>query len=247
MTQAGDARIAGLCRFECIFRAAGQGSARRNNNREETMRTYLILSTATALLVGGNAMAGGASYDFVQGGVMASRVNWYSTNETGTGPGVGGEVGITSFLYGLLDISRVTYSLEGREEQTFQPVSLGVGAHAALGAVDLFGALSLERLKYEVDLGGGCCGSTTYSGAGLTVGARGMVAGHVQWSGSLKYRDLDELKGAITLGVGGHYYFKPTMAVGLNLARTQYDEEHTLLGTELSLLFSFRYDFSSMR
>jgi hypothetical protein len=84
----------------------------------------------------------------------------------------------------------------------------------------------------------------TDSGVGLTVGARGVVAENILWSGSLKYRDLDEFDSAPGISVSGHYYFRPNMAAGVVLTRTDYRKGGP---NETSALLNFRYDFSSFR
>lgn len=207
------------------------------------MRKHLFLSAAAALVVGGNALAAEVSYNYVQGGLAVSRLSGNGESDTGIGLGVKGEAEIWSFLYGSLDVGNVKYSPTDAVDLTFQPVSLGVGAHTALGSVDVFGGLSLERVKVKTDVDGFGSNSNSDSGLGLTVGARGMVAENIQWTGSLKYRDMDDLDSIITIDVGGHYYFKPNMAVGVNLTRNDYDNDLA----ETAVLFSFRYDFSSMR
>ena len=210
------------------------------------MRKHLFLSAAAALVVGGSAMAAeGPSYNFGQGGLLVSSSKFFGDSETGVGIGLGGEAEIWEFLYGFVNIGTVKYSLDGGDITT-TPASLGVGAHTSLGAVDLFGGLSLERLKLKVNPDGPG-GSTSFSdsGPGLTVGVRGVAMDKIQWSGSLKYADLGDFDDVITIGVSGHYYFNDNMAVGINLARAEYDGSGA--DGETSVLFNFRYDFSSMR
>lgn len=209
------------------------------------MRKHLILSAAVAMAIGGNAFAAeGVSYNFGQGGLLISSSDVLGDSETGLGIGVGGEAEIWEFLYGFLNVSTVKYSLDGGDV-TLTPASLGVGAHWSLGAVDVFGGLSLERVKLKANPDGPADSfSYSESGPGLTVGARGIIMDNVQWSGSLKYADLGDFDNVLTLGVSGHYYFNDNMAVGINLARTEYDGPSD---GETSALLNFRYDFSSFR
>jgi hypothetical protein len=209
------------------------------------MRKHLILSAAAALVVGGNALAAeGVSYNFVQGGLAVASLSSNGDSEDGIGIGISGEAEIWEFLYGFVDISNVTYKPDGAD-LTFAPASLGVGAHMPLGPVDAFAGLSMERVKVKVDPDGpGSSFSNSDSGVGLTAGVRGMLGENVQWSGSLKYRDLDDLDSALGLSISGHYYFRPTMAAGVTLTRTDYRSGGP---NETSALFTFRYDFSSMR
>lgn len=209
------------------------------------MRKHLILTAAAALTMGGSALAAeGVSYNFAQGGLAISRLSSGGDSENGVGLGIAGEAEIWEFLYGFADVSTVQYDVSGGKI-TFTPASLGVGAHTALGAVDVFGGLSLERVKYEANPDGpGGTFSYSDSGVGLTAGARGVVAENIQWSGSLKYRDLDDLDSALSISISGHYYFRPNMAAGVVLTRTDYRNGGP---NETAALFNFRYDFSSLR
>ena len=209
------------------------------------MRKHLLLSAAAVLVVGANAAAAeGPSYNFGQGGLLVSSSKLTGDRETGLGIGIGGEAEIWKFVYGFVNVGTVKYSLNGGDI-TITPASLGAGAHMSLGAVDLFGGLSLERLKVKVNPDGPGGYSVSDSGPGLTVGVRGVLMENIQWSGSLKYADLGDFDDVTTLGVSGHYYFKPNMAVGINLARTEYDGGGA--DGETSVFFNFRYDFSGMR
>jgi hypothetical protein len=209
------------------------------------MRKHLLLSAATALVVGANAVAAeGPSYNFGQGGLAVASLSSNGDSESGLGLSVSGEAEIWEFLYGFVDISNITYTPSGGD-LTFAPASLGVGAHMPLGTVDAFAGLSLERVKVKVNPDGpGGSFSNSDSGVGLTAGVRGVLGENVQWSGSLKYRDLDDLDSALSLSVGGHYYFRSNMAAGVTLTRTDYRSGGP---NETSALFSFRYDFSSLR
>jgi hypothetical protein len=208
------------------------------------MRKHIFLTAAAALVVGGNALAAeGVSYNFAQGGLAVSSLSSGGDDENGFGLGVSGEAEIWEFLYGFVDLSSVTYTPSG-VDITFAPASLGVGAHMPLGAVDAFAGLSLERIKVKVDPDGSGSFSNSDSGVGLTAGVRGMLGENVQWSGNLKYRDLDDLDSALGISVSGHYYFRPTMAAGLTLTRTDYRSGGP---NETSALVTFRYDFSSLR
>jgi hypothetical protein len=209
------------------------------------MRKHLLLSAAAALVVGTNALAAeGPSYNFAQGGLAVASLSANGDSESGLGLGVSGEADIWEFLYGFADIGSIKYSPNGYDV-TFAPASLGVGAHMPLGAVSGFAGLSLERVKVKVNFDGpGGSGSNSDSGLGLTAGVRGLLGENIQWSGSLKYRDLDDLDSALSISVGGHYYFNSNMAVGVTLTRTDYRGGGP---NETSGLFNFRYDFSSMR
>jgi hypothetical protein len=208
------------------------------------MRKHLILSAAAALVVGANAQAAeGVSYNFVQGGLAVASLSSGGEDENGFGIGISGEAEIWEFLYGFVDLSSVTYTPSG-VDITFAPASLGVGAHMPLGAVDGFAGLSMERVKVKVDPDGSGSFSNSDSGVGLTAGERGKLGESVQWSGSLKYRDLDDLDSTLGVSISGHYYFRPTMAAGVTLTRTDYRSGGP---NETSALFTFRYDFNSMR
>lgn len=208
------------------------------------MRKHLFLSAAAALVVGGNALAAEVSYNYVQGGLAVSRLSASGDSENGLGIGIGAEARIWEFLYGFADVSSVQYDFTGGKT-TFTPASLGVGANTSLGAVDVFGGLSLERVKYEFNPDGpGGTFSISDTGVGLTAGVRGVLGENIQWSGSLKYRDLDDLDSALGISVSGHYYFRPNMAAGLTLTRTDYRSGGP---NETVALLNFRYDFSSMR
>jgi hypothetical protein len=209
------------------------------------MRKQLFLSTAAALVMGGNAMAAeGVSYNFAQGGLAVASLSSNGNDENGFGIAIAGEAEVWEFLYGFVDISTITYTPTGADV-TFAPASLGVGAHHSLGAVDAFAGLSLERVKFKVNPDGpGGSFSNSDSGVGLTVGVRGLLGDNVQWNGNLKYRDLDDLDSTLGVSVSGHYYFRSNMAAGLTLTRTDYRSGGP---NETSALLSFRFDFSSMR
>lgn len=206
------------------------------------MRKHLFLSAAAALVVGGNALAAeGVSYNFAQGGLAVASLSNNGDSESGLGLGISGEAEVWKFLYGFVDISTVKYD---DADLTFSPASLGVGAHMPLGAVDAFAGLSLERVKVKVNPDGPGSFSNSDSGVGLTAGVRGVLAENIQWSGSLKYRDLDDLDSALGISISGHYYFRPNMAAGVTLTRTDYRSGGP---NETSALLNFRYDFSGMR
>ncbi len=205
------------------------------------MRKYLFLSTAAALVLGGEALADGMNYNYVQGDVNLGQLSSGGESIDGTGFAIEGSGAIGEDLLVFGSAGTTKYE-EGGESVRFNPISLGLGGRVALGSnLDLVGGASYERVKLSIP-----GFSIARGGWGLRAGLRGMAAEKFEWTAGLKYSHLEDLKQILDFTVGGHYYFTPAFAVGLDLTARKYDKD--AVGSNLketTAAIGFRYAFGS--
>lgn len=208
------------------------------------MHKRLGLLAAAALACGGQAMADGFNYNYIQGDIVGSEIRGSGDSTSGEGFGINGSAELGPGWTAFFGIERTRYSETGATLK-FTPVTIGVGFHAPISpTVDVVAGASFERVKLNAALSGFGSGSTSENGWGLGAGLRGMVGEKVQWGGDIKYRDVGDLKGILAISVGGRYYFTPVFGVGLELSTDRYDKD--ALGTTLKenkAVLSFRYEF----
>jgi hypothetical protein len=208
------------------------------------MNKRVIFSAAAALLLGGQALAEGISYNYVQADLIGSQLRGSGDHTNGSGFGVNGSVGIGANALGFFDLWTTKYSESGADLR-FTPISLGLGTHVPLsGTTDFVGTASFERVRAKASLAGLGSGSESYNGWGLGAGLRGLAGDQIDWTAGLKYRHLSTLKSIFGLTFGGHYYFTPQFALGLDLTFQKYDK-NTLDVKENMASVVFRYDFGS--
>ena len=208
-------------------------------------RNQVIFSAAAALLLGGQALAEGMSYNYVQVDVIGSQLRGSGDHTNGSGFGAHGSVGFGQSAIGFFDVGTTKYSESGADLK-FTPVSLGLGAHVPLSDMtDFVGTASYERVKAKASLAGFGSASDSYSGWGLGAGLRGLAGEKFDWTATLKYRHVSTLKSIFGLTVGGHYYFTPQLALGLDLTTQKYDKSVLDVKENMAAL-SFRYDFGGM-
>jgi Outer membrane protein beta-barrel domain len=206
------------------------------------MHKRFIFSAAAALLLGGSALADGMSYNYIQADVIGSQLRGGGDHSNGSGFGLNGSVEFGSTAIGFVDVGTTKYSESGADLR-FTPISLGVGAHIPLGGMtDFVGTASYERVKTKASLAGVGSVNASYSGWGLGAGLRGLAGDRFDWTAGLKYRHVSDIKSIFGFSVGGHYYFTPNFAVGLDLTTQKYDK-NTLDVKENIASLGFRYDF----
>jgi len=208
------------------------------------MRKYLLLSAAAALAVAGQALADGMSYNYIQADLVGSQLRAGGDSTSGSGLGLNGSVEFGAVLTGTVDFGTTKYSESGASLR-FTPISAGVGVHLPISnMIDFVGGPSFERMEVKASVSGLGSGSDSYSGWGLGAGLRGLAGEHFDWTAGLKYRHLKDLKSIVGFSVGGHYYFTPNFALGLDLTAQKFDK-NTLDAKESLASLGFRYDFGS--
>ena len=201
-------------------------------------KRLVLLSAIAALGLGGQALAEGISYSYVEGDYVHSKLKGYGDSISGDGFKFSGSAGFGMNWLGFLDIGSSKYSESGSSLK-FTPTAIGLGFHTALGeSADFSAGASYDRVK--VSFSG--LGNQTESGWGLRAALRGMAGEKVEWSVGLKYRDVGDLKSIFGVSVGGRYYFTPAFAVGLDLSSDKYDKDSLDVKEQVLPAVTFRFN-----
>jgi hypothetical protein len=107
----------------------------------------MVLFAAAALAFGGQAMADGFNYNYIQGDVISSELRGGGSSTSGDGLGAGASVELGSSWTTFFGVERTKYS-EAGETIKFTPTSVGIGFHAPLAStLDFVGTASYERVR----------------------------------------------------------------------------------------------------
>lgn len=176
--------------------------------------------------------------------VLGTHFSAYGDSQDGKGLGLGGSMEIGPIVTAFVDLGTTRYEEDGLGLR-FVPATLGVGGHVPLSStIALTGGASYEHVKVKASVSGLGNNSESFGGWGLGAGARGLIGTKFQWNAGLKYRDLGDLNGVLTITIGGRYHFAPTLAVGLDLSHQKYDSDF-LTAKENIATVSLRYDFGT--
>jgi hypothetical protein len=214
------------------------------------MRTRLVLSAMAALAMGGEALADGVSYKYIQGNANIAQLTQSGSAMNGSGLGLTGGAGIGSYLFASGNFSSNLYSEKYFNIDTnthfkigFTSGTLGAGGHLPLGsALDLVAGGSVERLRVRISETGQPTLTDTFNGWGATLGLRGWFSDTIQWDIALKYSDMGDLKTVLGYSFSGRYYFRADYSFGVDVIGRKYDDS-TLNFNESVVAVVFRHDF----
>jgi hypothetical protein len=210
--------------------------------------TFRIAGTfgALAMLVAGHgALAGDFNYTYLQGSLLGTRVKADGDADGGKGLRLKGSISNDSPLFGYFDFATNKYSSDS-DRLKFSNVAVGLGAHLSAGpTMDLVGSISFERItmKPHISYSPGDTGASRM-GLGLVAGVRAQAGEKIEWSASLKYRDMKRIDPIIGITVGGRYRLSPALSVAVDATHQKYDKS-TLDATESLLELGLRYQFGA--
>ena len=209
------------------------------------MHKRLLWSALATLVTGDAALAGDFNYNYVQGSVLGTQVKSDGDSDGGKGFRLEGAVSNFQPLFLYFSLSRNKYSADS-DNLKFTNATAGLGGHLPLGAnVDLVGVISYESLKMTPHIAYSPRDtSASRSGMGATAGLRAQFGSKLEWSASLKYRDMEKIDSIIGVAIGGRYLITPALSVTLDASRQKFDKD-TLDATESVAALGVRYEFGT--
>jgi hypothetical protein len=184
------------------------------------MNKLATVSAFAALAIGGQAMAGDFSYDYIEGGVFVT--DGYG-NTDGKGLNVNGSKTLPQVHDNFKLIGGLTY-YDFDNSVSWLNLSAGAGFHWPINSVlDVVGGLTLEYYDFDND-----------SDLGLAVsgGVRARPFGDAwEFAGGLKHVDVGWYEDNL-VEVSGRYTFNPGVSAGVKLTAGDVD----------TLMFSVRWE-----
>jgi len=209
------------------------------------MRKSLILAALGTTAIGGNALADGFNYNYVQGSVLGSRVKSGGDSDSGKGWRIEGSISNDQPLFLALSYSRNKYSADS-DHLEFTNAAALVGAHLSLGPnLDLLGGISYDSLKVTPHVAYTPRDTNaSRSGLGLAAGLRGRFGPKLEWNAGVRYRDMEKIDPIIGITLGGSYQLTPALSVNVAASHEKYDKS-TLDANESVLAAGVRYQFGT--
>ncbi len=199
------------------------------------MRIRVVCSAVLALVVGGQALAEGMSYNYLQGGLLASQVKKNGDSDGGFGYKFEGAISNNMPVYVFFNLAANKYP-DASDNLRITNVSAGVGGHRALtSTLDVVGSISYENIDLKASVesttppppGPAFDAYPPRGGLGYAAGLRGQFGSKVEWTAGIKYRDVKSSDSVLSLAVGGRYFIRPALALGVELTTQKYDMEFT--------------------
>lgn len=195
------------------------------------MRKRVVWSAVVALCMGGQALAEGMSYNYLQGGLYASQAKKDGESDGSVGYKFEGAISNNMPFFVFFNLAANKYP-DASNNLRLTHVSAGLGGHMPLtDTLDAVGAVSYENLDIKAipatDPPAGTDAFPPRGGLGFAAGLRGKFGERTEWTAGIKYRDLKSNDSALSLSVGGRYFLTPRLALGVELTGVKYDLNYT--------------------
>jgi hypothetical protein len=215
------------------------------------MRKRVVWSAVVAMVMAGQALADGMSYNYLQGGALGTQIKAGGDSDGGAGFRLEGAISNNMPMYAFFNLSSNKYS-GGSDNLKLVNASAGVGGHLPLSSsLDFVGSISYESVRLTPHISFSTPAppqpspdsNPSRGGVGLAAGVRGQVGTKIEWTAGIKYRDIARIKSILGASVGGRYFLTPALALGVDVSGQKYSK-NTLDATESMVAFSVRYQFS---
>lgn len=219
------------------------------------MRNRLVLAALATMSVGGQALAEGISYTYLQGSLIGTRIKAGGESDGGKGFRLEGAISNDQPIFGFFNFARHKYP-SSSENLKFTNASAGVGVRLSLASsVDLVGGLSFETIKIQPFVSYSAPvpppqqpsdSDSSRNGIGLSAGLKGSAGSRIEWNAGVKYRRIEHIDPIVGISAGARYSVTPAIAVGVDAFHEKFDKD-TLDATESTVAFAVRYQFGAGR
>jgi len=183
----------------------------------------MLRSSLLFVLLAFSASASAEGFDYNWLSFGYGQTEFDDIDVDGDGFGIGGSFAIANnfHVFAAYEQADFDFDVEGTQWNA------GFGYNTPLSdVVDFVAQLSYEYVEVEVP----GFPSIDDNGFGLGVGLRWWATSKFEVDAGIKYVDLSDSGDDTGFGVGGHYYFTPSFALGLNGSWADDTSTYSLVG-----------------